>query len=42
MIQLAFQAALDPFHAMFRLVRLRQLFAEIGELSVDHVRIIDF
>jgi hypothetical protein len=42
MIQLSFQPALDPFHAMFRLLRLRPLLREAGELPVDHVRILDF
>src|SRR5271165_6100359 len=41
MTQLTFQPALDPFHAMFRLIRLRHLFGGSG-LEIDHARIIDF
>ena len=42
MIQLSFQPALDPFHAMFRLLRLRPVLREVGKLPVDHIRILDF
>jgi hypothetical protein len=42
MIQLTFQPSLDPFHAMFRLLRLRSLYRTCGDVSVDHARIIDF
>lgn len=42
MIQLSFQPALDPFHAMFRFARLHGLLFSLGELSMDHVRILDF
>jgi hypothetical protein len=42
MIQLSFQPALDPFHSMFRVMRMRDVIAAAGELSVDHVRIMDF
>ena len=41
MIQLSFQPALDPFHAMFRCARLHGLMHSLGELSADHVRILD-
>jgi hypothetical protein len=42
MIQLTFQAALDPFHAMFRLLRLREIYRIVGRVSVDQARILDF
>ena len=42
MIQLSFQPALDPFHAIFRLLRMCPLVAEIGEKPVDQMRILDF
>jgi ABC-three component (ABC-3C) system Middle Component 5 len=42
MIQLTFQPAFDPFHAVFRLLRLRPTIAVAGSLHRDHVRILDF
>jgi ABC-three component (ABC-3C) system Middle Component 5 len=42
MIQLTFQPAFDPFHAVYRLLRLRPTIAEHGPLHQDHVRILDF
>lgn len=42
MIQLSFQPAVDPFHTMFRLLRLHPLVQKAGKLPVDHVRILDF
>lgn len=42
MIQLSYQPAFDPYHAMFRFLRI---FAAIGKstsLLADHVRILDF
>ena len=42
MIQLTFQAAFDPFHAVFRLFRLRPVIEEIGPVHRDLVRILDF
>jgi hypothetical protein len=42
MIQLTFQPALDPFHAVFRLFRLRSIIEQYGPLQRDHVRILDF
>ena len=42
MIQFTFQPALDPFHSIFRLLRLRRLFPERAPLHRDHVRILDF
>ena len=41
MIQLTFQAALDPFHSVFRLLRLRGL-TQTHELYRDQLRILDF
>jgi hypothetical protein len=41
MSQLVFQPALDAFHAMFRLLRLRPIL-NVQHLSRDHVRILDF
>jgi hypothetical protein len=42
MSQLVFQPALDPFHAVFRLLRLRSFFNTSPALSREHVRILDF
>jgi hypothetical protein len=42
MIRLTFQPAFDPFHAVFRLLRLRPTIAVFGPLHRDHVRILDF
>lgn len=42
MIQLTYQPALDPFHAIFRLMRLRRIVANFGPLDVGYVRILDF
>jgi len=41
-VQLTFQPALDPFHSVFRLLRLRHIIKDIGSLHRDHVRILDF
>jgi hypothetical protein len=42
MIQLTFQPAFDPFHAIFRSLRLRPLIQRHGPLHRDHVRVLDF
>lgn len=42
MIQLTYEPALDPFHAVYRLLRLRPIIAKHGPLHRDHVRILDF
>jgi hypothetical protein len=42
MIQLTFQPAFDPFHAVFRSLRLRRIIMQHGPLHRDHVRILDF
>lgn len=43
MNQIAFQPAFDPLHAVFRLLRLRDLFRKPPKpLAIDHVRILDF
>src|SRR5690349_18245742 len=42
MIQLAYQPAFDPFHAIFRLLRLRPVLVGSGSLHRDHVRLLDF
>ena len=41
MIQLAYQPSHDPFHAMFRLLRLRDGL-DLGSIDADVVRILDF
>ena len=41
MIQLTFQAALDPFHSVFRLLRLRGL-TQAHQLYRDQLRVLDF
>jgi hypothetical protein len=41
MIQLSYQAALDPFHALFRLLRLWPILRK-GPLPRETVRILDF
>jgi hypothetical protein len=42
MIQLTYEPALDPFHAVYRVLRLRSIIANCGPLPRDHVRILDF
>src|SRR3954469_9934822 len=42
MSQLVFQPSLDPFHAVFRFLRLRTLFNAANALSRDHSRVLDF
>lgn len=42
MIQLSFQPSLDPFHCIFRLLRLRPTLRTAGPLPVETVRILDF
>lgn len=42
MTQLSFQPALDPLHAVFRILRLRSIIASRGPMETDHVRILDF
>jgi ABC-3C biological conflict system middle component len=42
MAQLTYEPALDPFHAAYRLLRLRPIIAKHGPLHRDHVRILDF
>jgi hypothetical protein len=42
MSQLVFQPALDPFHAVFRFLRLFPLLKSADQLPQDHVRILDF
>jgi hypothetical protein len=42
MTQLTYQPAFDPYHAVFRLLRLRPLFEKTGSLSKEKVRILDF
>lgn len=42
MIQLTYEPALDPFHAIYRLLRLRWIIDQHGPLARDHVRILDF
>jgi len=42
MIQLSFQPAFDPFHAVYRLLRLWPILKQFGPLHRDQVRILDF
>lgn len=42
MTQLSFQPAFDAFHAVFRLLRLRDLVASIGPLPYQKIQILDF
>jgi ABC-three component (ABC-3C) system Middle Component 5 len=42
MIQLTYEPALDPYHTVFRFLRLRPVIARSGPLHKDHVRILDF
>ena len=42
MIQLSYQPAFDPFHAVFRLLRLREAVLKDGPLHEDHLKILDF
>jgi hypothetical protein len=42
MIQLTYQPALDPFHTVFRLLRLRASVLGDKPISRDHFRILDF
>jgi hypothetical protein len=42
MIQLSYQPALDPFHSIFRTLRLMPAVRKAGSLHRDHVRILDF
>jgi hypothetical protein len=42
MIQLSYQAAFDPFHAMYRDLRILNAIGPFKPLFVDHVRILDF
>src|SRR5262245_36699666 len=42
MIQLTYQPAFDPFHAVFRFLRLRQAVLSQTILPRDHFRILDF
>jgi hypothetical protein len=42
MIQLSFQPAFDPYHAVFRILRLRGIVERFGPLHKDLLRILDF
>ncbi|MDX0509606.1 hypothetical protein GOE04_16390 [Sinorhizobium medicae] len=42
MVQLSFEPALDPYHTMFRGLRLLPIVRPIGRLEREHVRILDF
>jgi hypothetical protein len=42
MIQLSYQAAFDPFHAMYRELRILEVLDRSKSLPVDHMRILDF
>jgi len=40
--QIVYQAALDPYHAVFRMLRILRLNASGGALAVDQIRVLDF
>jgi hypothetical protein len=42
MIQLSYQPALDPFHAVYRYLRILSVIDTSKSLPVDHSRILDF
>ena len=42
MIQITFQAAFDPFHALFRFFRIIEITKGLDSLTVDQIRILDF
>jgi hypothetical protein len=42
MIQLSYQAALDPFHTMYRDLRILNAIGPSHPLFVDHMRVLDF
>jgi len=42
MIQLSYQAAFDPFHAVYRDLRILEAVEPLTVLFVDHLRILDF
>ena len=42
MIQLTYEPAFDPFHAIFRFLRMRPLLSKDHPVPRDHARIIDF
>jgi hypothetical protein len=42
MIQLTYEPALDPYHTVFRFLRLLPVIAQHGPLHKDHARILDF
>ena len=42
MIQITFQAAFDPFHTIFRFLRLLSLVKGVEDLTFEQVRILDF
>ncbi|TYL90748.1 hypothetical protein FXB40_32190 [Bradyrhizobium rifense] len=42
MIQLSYQPAFDPYHTMYRLIRILVALGDTTSLLVDHIRILDF
>jgi hypothetical protein len=42
MVQLSYEPAFDPFHAIFRVIRLADLIERVGPLHRDVMRILDF
>lgn len=42
MIQLSYQAAFDPYHAVFRMLRLRDVCWKASSIPFDKLRILDF
>lgn len=41
-MQLSYQPAFDPYHAVYRFLRLRETVLNIGPLHEDHLKILDF
>lgn len=42
MIELTYQPAFDPFHAVFRFLRLRQAILPHIQIPSEHIRVLDF
>lgn len=42
MIQLSYQPAFDPYHTMYRFIRILVALGDATSLLVDHARILDF
>lgn len=42
MIQITFQAAFDPFHTVFRFLRIFSAIKDLGDVTIEQIRILDF